>query len=195
MQGRPKHIYSIVKKMRGKSLDFDQVLDVRALRVIVPDVKDCYAALAWVHARFSPIIEEFDDYIARPKPNGYQSLHTIVRDAAGRPDRDPDPHPGDARARGARRGGALGLQGGRAQGLCGRQRLDGVRHQDRRAAPAARLGARPVRLVQGLFEDRIYVLTPQASIVELPRVPRRWTSPTPCTRTWATAAAARASTA
>jgi GTP pyrophosphokinase len=83
--GGPKHIYSIVKKMRGKSLDFAQVLDVRALRVIVPDVNDCYAALAWVHSRFSPILEEFDDYIARPKPNGYQSLHTVVRDGAGRP--------------------------------------------------------------------------------------------------------------
>ena len=124
VQGRPKHIYSIVKKMRGKSLDFEQVFDIRALRVIVPDVKDCYAALAWVHAHFQPIDEEFDDYIARPKPNGYQSLHTVVRDAtAGRQaDRDPDPHAGDARPRRARRGRALGLQGGRRQGLCGRLR-------------------------------------------------------------------------
>ena len=70
VKGRPKHIYSIVRKMRGKSLGFEQVLDIRALRVIVPDVKACYAALAWVHARFTPILEEFDDYIARPKPNG-----------------------------------------------------------------------------------------------------------------------------
>ncbi|MDB5912315.1 MAG: relA, partial [Ramlibacter sp.] len=59
VHGRPKQIYSIVKKMRGKSLDFEQVLDVRALRVIVPQVKDCYEALAWVHARFSPILDEF----------------------------------------------------------------------------------------------------------------------------------------
>jgi GTP pyrophosphokinase len=84
-RGRPKHIYSIVKKMRGKSLNFDQVLDVRALRVVVPGVKDCYAALSWVHEQFTPLVEEFDDYIAKPKPNGYQSLHTIVRDAAGQP--------------------------------------------------------------------------------------------------------------
>src|SRR5690606_448941 len=76
--GRPKHIYSIVKKMRGKSLNFDQVFDIRALRVIVPSVKDCYAALSWVHSQFQPIEAEFDDYIARPKPNGYQSLHTVV---------------------------------------------------------------------------------------------------------------------
>ena len=85
VQGRPKHIYSIVKKMRGKSLDFAQVYDVRALRIVVPSVPDCYAALAWVHSHFAPISEEFDDYIARPKANGYQSLHTVVRDRSDRP--------------------------------------------------------------------------------------------------------------
>jgi len=84
VQGRPKHIYSIVKKMRGKSLDFDQVFDIRALRVVVPHVDDCYAVLALVHAQFTPVTEEFDDYIAKPKPNGYQSLHTVVRDGEGR---------------------------------------------------------------------------------------------------------------
>ena len=84
VSGRPKHIYSIVKKMRGKSLGFDQVFDIRALRVIVPSVKDCYAALSWVHSHFSPIEAEFDDYIARPKANGYQSLHTVVRDESGK---------------------------------------------------------------------------------------------------------------
>ena len=83
VQGRPKHIYSIVKKMRGKSLDFDQVFDIRALRVIAADVKGCYAALGFVHSRFSPVMGEFDDYIAKPKSNGYQSLHTVVRDEAG----------------------------------------------------------------------------------------------------------------
>ena len=71
--------------MRGKSLNFDQVFDIRALRVVVPTVKDCYAALSWVHEQFKPIVEEFDDYIAKPKPNGYQSLHTIVRDDNGKP--------------------------------------------------------------------------------------------------------------
>ena len=122
VHGRPKHIYSIVKKMRGKSLDFDQVFDIRALRVIVPEVNDCYAALSWVHEKFTPIVEEFDDYIAKPKPNGYQSLHTIVRDPGRPADRDPDPHAGDARPRGTRRGRALGLQGGRHEGLFGRDR-------------------------------------------------------------------------
>ncbi len=78
VQARPKHIYSIVKKMRGKQLGFDQVLDVRAMRVIVPSVADCYAALSYVHAQFAPMAGEFDDYIAKPKANGYQSLHTVV---------------------------------------------------------------------------------------------------------------------
>jgi GTP pyrophosphokinase len=80
VQGRPKHIYSIVKKMRGKSLGFDQVYDIRALRIVVPSVADCYAALGWVHDHFTPVPDEFDDYIARPKSNGYQSLHTVVRE-------------------------------------------------------------------------------------------------------------------
>jgi len=76
--GRPKHIYSIWNKMRTKGLDFSEVYDVRALRVIVPDVKDCYAVLGVVHDRWQPIESEFDDYIVRPKGNDYQSLHTAV---------------------------------------------------------------------------------------------------------------------
>ena len=84
VQGRPKHIYSIVKKMRGKSLGFEQVFDIRALRVIAADTNGCYAALSFVHSRFAPMEGEFDDYIAKPKSNGYQSLHTVVRDAEGR---------------------------------------------------------------------------------------------------------------
>jgi GTP pyrophosphokinase len=85
VQGRPKHIYSIVKKMRGKQLDFEQVLDVRAMRVIVPDAAACYAALSRVHELYEPIAGEFDDYIAKPKANGYQSLHTVVKDETDRP--------------------------------------------------------------------------------------------------------------
>ena len=76
--GRPKHIYSIWSKMRGKSLDFSELYDVRAFRVIVDDIKTCYAVLGLVHNIWTPIPEEFDDYIARPKPNGYRSLHTVV---------------------------------------------------------------------------------------------------------------------
>jgi GTP pyrophosphokinase len=83
VQGRPKHIYSIWKKMQGKAIDFAQLYDVRAFRILVDDVKDCYAALGIVHHVWQPIPKEFDDYIARPKPNGYQSLHTVVMDADG----------------------------------------------------------------------------------------------------------------
>lgn len=82
--GRPKHIYSIWNKMRGKSLDFSELYDVRAFRVIVDDVKTCYAVLGLVHHIWAPIPEEFDDYISRPKTNGYQSLHTVVVAEDGR---------------------------------------------------------------------------------------------------------------
>ena len=76
--GRPKHLFSIYKKMRRKSLGFEAVHDVRALRVLVADVKDCYAVLGLVHNLWSPIPKEFDDYIAKPKTNHYRSLHTAV---------------------------------------------------------------------------------------------------------------------
>ena len=83
VQGRPKHIYSIWKKMQGKSLDFANLYDVRAFRLLVDDVKSCYAILGIVHNVWQPVPREFDDYIARPKPNGYQSLHTVVMDEHG----------------------------------------------------------------------------------------------------------------
>ncbi len=78
IQGRPKHIYSIVKKMRSKNLDFEGLYDVRAVRVIVDQVRDCYTVLGIVHHLWSPVSGEFDDYIARPKGNNYRSLHTAV---------------------------------------------------------------------------------------------------------------------
>ena len=78
VSGRPKHIYSIVNKMRQKHLDFAEVYDVRALRVLVPEVKDCYTVLGIVHNLWQPISGEFDDYISHPKSNEYRSLHTAV---------------------------------------------------------------------------------------------------------------------
>jgi GTP pyrophosphokinase len=82
--GRPKHIYSIWNKMRSKNLDFADVHDVRALRVIVPTAAACYSALGVVHDLWEPIPREFDDYISRPKGNNYQSLHTAVIGPGGR---------------------------------------------------------------------------------------------------------------
>lgn len=83
--GRPKHIYSIYNKMRQKELNFSQLFDVRAMRIIVQTERDCYSALGLVHELWVPMADEFDDYISRPKPNGYRSLHTVVADESGRP--------------------------------------------------------------------------------------------------------------
>jgi len=175
VQGRPKNIYSIVKKMRGKSLDFAQVFDIMALRVVVADVKDCYAALAWVHSHFQPIDEEFDDYIARPKPNGYQSLHTVVREVVdgqvGKPIeiqiRTEEMHDhaehGVAAHWAYKEAGHKGYAGVWASG-----------EYDAKIAVLRQLLAWERDLSggsqgQGLFDDRIYVLTPDAAIVELPQ--------------------------
>ena len=82
--GRPKHIYSIYNKMRAKRLDFSQVYDIRALRVLVEAVRDCYTVLGIVNQIWQPIGQEFDDYISNPKGNNYQSLHTAVLAGDGR---------------------------------------------------------------------------------------------------------------
>ena len=177
VQGRPKHIYSIVKKMRGKSLDFDQVFDIRALRVIAADVKGCYAALSFVHAHFTQVDGEFDDYIAKPKSNGYQSLHTVVRDEAGRAVEiqirtqamhDHAEH-GVAAHWAYKEAGTKGYAGVTASSEYDakiavlRQLLAWERDLSGPAAQRARDSNK------GLFEDRIYVLTPEAAIVELPQ--------------------------
>jgi GTP pyrophosphokinase len=202
VQGRPKHIYSIVKKMRGKSLGFDQVYDIRALRIVVPTVPDCYAALSLVHTRFTPITEEFDDYIARPKPNGYQSLHTVVREM--------DPHAPPLQGS-LPPEGAVPLGGGPAAGRSAGQPIEvqirtqamhdhaehgvaahwaykeaGAKGYGGSVTAAGEYDAKIAVLRQllawerdlsgahasdgqGMFDDRIYVLTPDAAIVELPQ--------------------------
>ena len=173
VQGRPKHIYSIVKKMRGKSLGFDQVFDIRALRVIAADASGCYAALGFVHSHFAPIEGEFDDYIAKPKSNGYQSLHTVVRDAESRAVEiqirtqamhDHAEH-GVAAHWAYKEAGPKGYAGVSASSEYDskiavlRQLLAWERDLSGNTSPDK----------PGLFEDRIYVLTPDAAIVELPQ--------------------------
>ena len=188
VEGRPKHIYSIVKKMRGKSLDFSQVFDIRAMRVIVPSVADCYEALSWVHSQFVPIASEFDDYIAKPKSNGYQSLHTVVRDEIGRPIEiqirtqamhDHAEH-GVAAHWAYKEAGVKGYVGVSANSdydakiAVLRQLLAWEREMSSSVANASEV-VTPEKMASsdvdgaGLFDDRIYVLTPNAAIVELPK--------------------------
>ena len=183
VQGRPKHIYSIVKKMRGKSLDFDKVLDIRALRVVVANLDDCYGALSWVHSHFSPIPDEFDDYIAKPKANGYQSLHTVVRDKDGQAIEiqirtqamhDKAEH-GVAAHWVYKEAGAKGYAGVSATGSYDakiavlRQLLAWER--DLSVAENGAANESQTNQVNSqaaeLLNDRIYVLTPDAAVVEL----------------------------
>ncbi len=170
VQGRPKHIYSIVKKMRGKSLGFDQVYDIRALRILVHSVPDCYAALSWVHHQFTSVSEEFDDYIAKPKVNGYQSLHTVVRDPSGQPIEI------QIRTQAMHDHSENGVAAHWAYKEAGAKGYSGVSASsayDAKIAVLRQLLAWQRDLSgnagQGAFEDHIYVLTPEAAIVELPQ--------------------------
>jgi len=178
VEGRPKHIYSIVKKMRGKSLKFDRIFDIRALRVVVPAINDCYAALSWVHHHFEPIQEEFDDYIAKPKTNGYQSLHTVGRDESGRPIEI------QIRTQAMHEHAEFGVAAHWAYkeaGVKGYQGVSANSSYDAKIAVLRQLLAWERELVSPTaqpdvtetntkeLDDRIYVLSPAAEIVELPK--------------------------
>ena len=178
VQGRPKHLYSVWKKMQGKGIDVARIFDLRALRVIVDDIPACYAALARVHDLYVPLPDEFDDYIAKPKANGYQSLHTVVRghdDAAlevqirTRAMHEHAEH-GVAAHWAYKEAGARGYAGVSAAGdfeervaearrAVLRQLLAWEREVSERDAAQAE---------GGMFDDRIYVFTPQAAVIELP---------------------------
>lgn len=166
--GRPKHIYSIWKKMQRKAAGFSDLYDIRALRVIVEDVPACYAALGVVHQLWVPIPSEFDDYIARPKANGYRSLHTAVAGPQGRTLEV------QIRTREMHRLAELGVaahwrykEGGGAGDAAFEARIAWMR------GLLEQRGDEDGSLVEAfrtdLLEDRIYVLTPKGEVVDLPR--------------------------
>jgi len=188
VSGRPKHIYSIWNKMRVKGLDFSQMYDLRALRVIVDDVRACYTALGMVHEMWTPISEEFDDYISRPKPNGYRSLHTVVTDDDGRPFevqiRTREMHQFAEYGMAAHwRYKEAGAKGGQVaasseydrqlawmrQLLAWNTDVEGGGEPVKPAAgkPATGKG-RNAAAAPAHTDERIYVLTPQARVIELP---------------------------
>ncbi|MYM83912.1 RelA/SpoT family protein [Duganella sp. FT50W] len=177
--GRPKHIYSIWSKMKGKELDFTDLYDVRAFRVIVADVKTCYTVLGVVHNIWTPIPKEFDDYISRPKPNGYRSLHTVVTAEDGRPlevqIRTQEMHSfaeyGVAAHWRYKEEGGSNFQGQKYDEKIAwlRQLLawktdvaDAVVGQEEQQREWVE------KLKAAALDDRIFVLTPQARVIELP---------------------------
>ena len=177
--GRPKHIYSIWNKMRGKSLDFSEMYDVRAFRVIVDDVKTCYAVLSLVHNIWTPIPEEFDDYISRPKQNGYQSLHTVVVAEDGRALEV------QIRTHEMHRFAEYGVAAHWRYKESGGSSFSAQKYDEKIAwlrqllawkseVADAVVGQEDMqrewveKLKSAALDDRIYVLTPQARVIELP---------------------------
>ena len=169
VSGRPKHIFSIYNKMRSKGREFDELYDLRGVRVMVEEVKDCYTALGVIHNLWTPIPKEFDDYISRPKANDYRSLHTAVIGPDGRSlevqIRTHDMH----------RQAELGVAAhwrykeGRAAGSPSEQRIAWLRQvlawrDDFVDAAEWRAQAR-----QAAVDDTVYVLTPQGRVLDLPR--------------------------
>ncbi|MDE2120032.1 MAG: bifunctional (p)ppGpp synthetase/guanosine-3',5'-bis(diphosphate) 3'-pyrophosphohydrolase [Betaproteobacteria bacterium] len=178
INGRRKHAYSIWRKMQGKSLELDQVMDLLALRIVVGTVDQCYAALGVVHALWNALDAEYDDYIARPKANGYQSLHTVVRGPRQLPLEI------QIRTQAMHEHAEQGVAAHWAYKEAGAQGYKGVvaaSRFDAKVALARQLmawrgelagaGGDAEAQVQGAsanpFDDRVYVLTPQARIIEL----------------------------
>jgi GTP pyrophosphokinase len=166
--GRPKHIYSIWRKMRGKSVSFERLYDIRAVRVIVANVRECYTVLGVVHDLWTPVEGEFDDYIAKPKSNDYKSLHTAVVGPEGKTlevqIRTEEMHQHSEHGVAAHWRYKEGSRDDKAfdskiawlrQVLAWKQEVLGGEG----AGDAAK---------RGLFEDTIYVLTPQGRVVDLP---------------------------
>jgi len=163
--GRPKHIYSIYRKMQRKGLAFEQVFDVRAVRIIAGSVADCYAALGVVHNLWPFLPSEFDDYIATPKDNDYRSIHTAVTGPDGRALEV------QIRTQEMQDQAELGVAAHWRYKEGGGDRRYDVKIQQVRellhgaGAPGDELG----RLSAGLFDDRVYAMTPKGEVVDLPR--------------------------
>ena len=169
VQGRPKHIYSIWRKMQAKRLDFEQLFDVRAVRIITDNIADCYASLGLVHGLWPFIPGEFDDYIATPKENNYRSIHTAVHGPDGRSLEI------QIRTQQMQEEAELGIAAhwaykeGGSQGADYERKIQAVREL---LHPGTARDQEPdafARATQGLFDDRVYAMTPKGEVVDLPQ--------------------------
>ncbi len=167
--GRPKHIYSIIKKMKSKQLDFSELYDVRAVRILVDDVKDCYAALGLIHNLWQPIPGEFDDYIARPKSNNYRSLHTAVSGPRGLALEV------QIRTLEMHQYSELGVaahwrykEGGKSDAKFD-EKIAWLRQILAWKDEVADSGDLLEQFKSELFHDKVYVLTPQGKVIDLPK--------------------------
>jgi len=169
VSGRPKHIFSIYKKMKRKDIDFTELYDVRAVRILVDTVADCYAALGIVHNLWQPIPKEFDDYISRPKGNAYQSLHTAV---VGPEDKALEVQ---IRTHDMHRHAELGVaahwrykEGGK-QDVRFEEKIAWLRQILEWKDEVEDAGEIMEQFKTGLFQDTVYVLTPQGKVIPLPK--------------------------
>ncbi len=168
--GRPKHIYSIWKKMQQKSLDFDQLFDVRAVRIIVDELQGCYGALGLVHTSWKHLPKEFDDYVATPKSNGYQSIHTVVVGPENKAievqirtqQMHDDAELGVAAHWRYKEGNANGKTSGFDEKVSWLRKI--LQWQE----DVSESGELLDELRSQVFEDRIYVFTPSGDVVDLP---------------------------
>ncbi len=168
ISGRAKHIYSIYLKSQKKQLDYQSIFDYSALRILVPTLDDCYTALSIINRLWEHIPEEFDDYIAYPKPNGYRSIHTAVFDPNGKhleiQIRTHDIHEEAEHGVSAHwvyKEDTTHRDGYESKITFLRQLLSW--HRD-----LAKHDAKPDKTFQEIFEDRIYVFTPENDIIDLP---------------------------
>lgn len=172
--GRPKHIFSIWKKMQQKSLDFEQLFDVRAVRIVVDKLQDCYGALGIVHTSWKHLPNEFDDYVATPKANGYQSIHTVVLGPEGKSvevqirtqQMHDDAEMGVAAHWRYKEGGSGGKGGDRKTGFD--EKVSWLRKILQWQDDVSESGDIVDELRSQVFEDRIYVFTPNGDVIDLP---------------------------